>query len=40
VDERYLGRVAAAQRAGASSQTGVLHSFLFLENWLETWLST
>ena len=37
VDPALAERTAAAHAAGAGTRTGVLHSFLFLEHWLERW---
>jgi hypothetical protein len=37
IDLDYVRRATQAHRAGASDRTAQVHSFLFLERWLEKW---
>jgi asparagine synthase (glutamine-hydrolysing) len=37
IDLDYVRRVTQAHRSGAAGLTAPLHSFLFLEHWLEKW---
>jgi asparagine synthase (glutamine-hydrolysing) len=38
IDIDYVRSVARAHRSGAAESTAAVHSFLFLEHWLEKWL--